>query len=87
MRALLEAICFQTRDVLEAMKADADLSELRAMFVDGGASQNSLLMQMQADILQVGLGGGTGRGAIGLTRCRQGRDCMLRKPATADAWN
>lgn len=45
MRALLEAICFQTRDVLEAMQADADCSELAALLVDGGASVNSLLMQ------------------------------------------
>ncbi|PRW58390.1 Glycerol kinase [Chlorella sorokiniana] len=53
VRAMLEAICFQTRDVLEAMQADADCGELAALLVDGGASQNSLLMQMQADILQV----------------------------------
>ncbi|EFN59182.1 hypothetical protein CHLNCDRAFT_18995 [Chlorella variabilis] len=53
VRAMLEAICFQTLDVLLAMQQDADCSELRTLFVDGGASQNSLLMQMQADILQV----------------------------------
>lgn len=46
MRAMLEAICFQTRDVLEAMRQDADCRELRALFVDGGASQNDLLMQV-----------------------------------------
>jgi glycerol kinase len=50
---MLEAICFQTLDVLHAMQQDADCSHLRALFVDGGASQNSLLMQVQADILQV----------------------------------
>lgn len=49
-RATLEAIAFQTRDVLDAMKADAGigLTELR---VDGGASANDLLMQIQADLL------------------------------------
>lgn len=53
VRAMLEAICFQTRDVLEAMQQDADMSSLACLFVDGGASQNNLLMQMQADMLQV----------------------------------
>jgi glycerol kinase len=49
-RAALEAIAFQTVDVLNAMEADADISvsELR---VDGGASQCDLLMQIQADLL------------------------------------
>ncbi|HEY7037052.1 MAG TPA: glycerol kinase GlpK [Thermomicrobiales bacterium] len=51
-RAALEAIAFQTRDVLDAMTADrgAPLSELR---VDGGAAANDLLMQIQADLLGV----------------------------------
>ena len=53
VRAMLEAICFQTRDVVEAMRKDADMTHLSSLFVDGGASQNDLLMQMQADILQV----------------------------------
>lgn len=53
VRAMMEAICFQTRDVLLAMKQDADMSALKALFVDGGASQNDTLMQLQADILQV----------------------------------
>ncbi|GEM82437.1 glycerol kinase GlpK [Meiothermus hypogaeus] len=49
-RAALEAIAYQSRDVLEAMEADSglQLSELR---VDGGATVNNLLMQFQADIL------------------------------------
>jgi glycerol kinase len=49
-RAALEAIAFQVADVFTAMRNDigAPLSELRA---DGGASQNSMLMQFQADIL------------------------------------
>ncbi|HVI49527.1 MAG TPA: glycerol kinase GlpK [Chitinophaga sp.] len=51
-RAALESIAYQTMDVLKAMEADADISiaELR---VDGGATGNNLLMQFQADILQV----------------------------------
>ncbi|MGH9829060.1 MAG: FGGY family carbohydrate kinase, partial [Blastocatellia bacterium] len=49
-RAALEAIAYQTSDVLGAMKADSglELSELR---VDGGAARNDFLMQFQADIL------------------------------------
>jgi glycerol kinase len=49
-RATLEAIAFQTRDVLEAMRVDAGL-ELQALRVDGGAAANDLLMQLQADVL------------------------------------
>ena len=51
-RAALESIAYQTLDVLEAMQSDAGitLAELR---VDGGATQNDLLMQFQADILGV----------------------------------
>ncbi len=51
-RAALESTAFQTRDVLEAMVADSgvDLSELK---VDGGMTANSLLMQFQADLLDV----------------------------------
>ncbi|MGH8750421.1 MAG: glycerol kinase GlpK [Burkholderiales bacterium] len=51
-RAALESIAYQTADVLNAMQADAQikLSELR---VDGGATQNNLLMQFQADVLGV----------------------------------
>ena len=51
-RAALEAIALQTADVFDAMAADAGmpLAELR---VDGGASRNDLLMQMQADVLGV----------------------------------
>jgi len=50
VRAALEAIAYQTRDVIESMEADADIriSELR---VDGGAAKNNWLMQFQADIL------------------------------------
>jgi glycerol kinase len=49
-RAALEAIAFQSTDVLNAMRADSghDVHELR---VDGGGSRNALLMQFQADLL------------------------------------
>lgn len=51
-RATLEGIAFQVADVLDAMKRDAEIpmTELR---VDGGAANNNLLMQFQADILGV----------------------------------
>lgn len=52
-RAMLEAICFQTRDVIDAMRKDADGMELGALRVDGGATANNLLMQLQADLLGV----------------------------------
>jgi glycerol kinase len=50
--ATLEAIAFQSRDVVEAMAKDAGfaMSELR---VDGGATANNLLMQIQADLLGI----------------------------------
>ncbi len=51
-RAALEGIAFQVADVLDVMRADSGIpiTELR---VDGGAAANDLLMQFQADILQV----------------------------------
>ncbi len=51
-RATLESMCYQTRDVLEAMVADSDIP-FKALRVDGGAVVNNLLMQFQADILGV----------------------------------
>ena len=50
MRAALESICYQTREVLDAMNADSGVP-LRQLKVDGGATVNDMLMQMQADIL------------------------------------
>lgn len=50
-RATLEAMAFQTRDVLDAMHADAGTG-LRTLRVDGGAAVNDTLMQFQADMLQ-----------------------------------
>jgi len=51
-RAALESIALQTMDVLAAMQADAGI-KLRQLRVDGGASANNLLMQLQADLLGV----------------------------------
>jgi len=51
-RAALESIVLQVRDVLRAMEADARI-KLKELRVDGGASANDLLMQLQADIMSV----------------------------------
>jgi glycerol kinase len=51
-RAALESIAFQTTDVLKAMEADSGI-RLKELRVDGGASVNNLLMQIQADLLGV----------------------------------
>ncbi|MBE1536017.1 glycerol kinase GlpK [Actinomadura algeriensis] len=51
-RATLESICYQSRDVVEAMHADSGVS-LDVLKVDGGVTANELCMQMQADILGV----------------------------------
>ena len=52
VRAALEAIAYQTADVVEAMGAD-DAMPIRELRVDGGASANDFLMQFQADVLGV----------------------------------
>ncbi|RDC66386.1 glycerol kinase GlpK [Adhaeribacter pallidiroseus] len=49
-RAALESIAYQTREVLKAMEADADM-QIAELRVDGGATVNNLLLQFQADIL------------------------------------
>ena len=51
-RAALEAIALQTVDLVDAMKRDG-AGPLRELRVDGGAAANNLLMQMQADLLDV----------------------------------
>lgn len=51
-RAVLEATAYQTREVLDAMEKDSDV-KLTALKVDGGMVFNELLMQFQADILNV----------------------------------
>lgn len=50
IRAALESIAYQTRDLIDAMKEDVG-SDLKNIKVDGGASRNKFLMQFQADIL------------------------------------
>jgi glycerol kinase len=50
IRATLESLAYQTRDVLTAMEQDSGVT-LKTLRVDGGASNNNLLMQFQADIL------------------------------------
>ncbi len=51
-RAALEAVAYQTREVLDAMEADSGV-KLKALKVDGGMVANELLMQYQADVLNV----------------------------------
>ncbi|SNT45907.1 glycerol kinase GlpK [Rhodococcoides kyotonense] len=51
-RAALEATAFQTREVIDAMRADSDV-ELTTLKVDGGMVVNELLMQFQSDVLGV----------------------------------
>jgi glycerol kinase len=57
VRAALEAIAYQTEDVIRAMSADmSELGEshsIKCLLVDGGASNNALLMQMQSDISSI----------------------------------
>lgn len=50
IRAALEAIAYQSKDVLDAMEEDAGC-KIKALKVDGGASRNGLLMQFQSDII------------------------------------
>ncbi len=52
VRATLESLAYQTRDVLNAMEKDAAI-QLQSLRVDGGAAANNLLMQFQSDILSV----------------------------------
>ena len=52
IRAVVEALAYQTQDLLSAMKEDSGLS-LGALKVDGGASANGFLMQFQADLSNV----------------------------------
>src|SRR5213078_3652541 len=51
-RAVLEATAFQTRDVLEAMEKDSNI-KLDVLRADGGMVENDLLMQFQADVLDL----------------------------------
>ena len=51
-RAVLESIAFQSMDVLEAMRDDSGV-DLKTIRVDGGAAENDLLMQFQADVMNL----------------------------------
>ena len=51
-RAALEAIAYQTRDVLDAMAANSKVA-IKSMRVDGGATANDLLMQIQSDVMGI----------------------------------
>jgi glycerol kinase len=51
-RAALDAMGYQTRDLIEAMQTEAELP-VHALRVDGGASQNDLMLQFQADLLGI----------------------------------
>lgn len=52
IRATLESLCYQTRDVLEAMEKDSDI-KVNNLRVDGGAVKNNFIMQFQSDLLHV----------------------------------
>ncbi|XP_032524346.1 glycerol kinase isoform X2 [Danaus plexippus] len=52
IRAALEAVCFQTRDILEAMNKDCGMP-LSKLHVDGKMTSNDLLMQLQADLIGI----------------------------------
>ena len=54
VRATLESIAYQTRDIAEAMEADSGV-ETTKLRVDGGAVKNNFLCQLQSDIIQTGL--------------------------------
>lgn len=53
-RSALEAICYQTKDVINVMQDESNI-KLKTLKVDGGASQNNFLMQFQADILNTNI--------------------------------
>lgn len=52
IRATLESLCYQTRDVIEAMAQDSGI-EVNSLRVDGGAVKNNFLMQFQSDLLSI----------------------------------
>ncbi len=51
-RATLESICYQSKEVIDAMASDSGL-EIKELRVDGGASANNFLMQVQSDIMNI----------------------------------
>lgn len=54
-RAVLEAVCFQTREILDSMQKDSGIA-LNKLQVDGGMTMNNTLMQLQADLSGVPVG-------------------------------
>ena len=54
-RATLESVCFQTKDIVQVMMRDAGV-HLSSLRVDGGLTNNDLLIQLQADILGIPIG-------------------------------
>ncbi|HAR6364506.1 TPA: glycerol kinase GlpK [Staphylococcus pseudintermedius] len=52
IRATLESLCYQTRDIIEAMAQDSGI-EVNSLRVDGGAVKNNFLMQFQSDLLNI----------------------------------
>lgn len=52
VRAALEAVAFQNLEIVESMNKDSGIS-LKELQVDGGMTENKLLMQMQADVLGI----------------------------------
>jgi len=55
-RAVLEAACYQTRDVLEAMTADMGGVKMSKLRIDGGMTNSDLLCQFQADLCSFDVG-------------------------------
>lgn len=55
IKAALQSVCFQIRDILEAMEKDTGLT-LTKLLADGAMTNNQLLMQMQADICGIPIG-------------------------------
>lgn len=55
VRAALQAICLQTKDILESIRKDTGLL-LTKLLVDGAMTANNLLMQMQADVCGIPVG-------------------------------
>ncbi|MHB8962122.1 MAG: FGGY family carbohydrate kinase, partial [Saccharofermentanales bacterium] len=52
VRAVLDSVAYQSKDVIEAMRKDSGV-EIRSIFADGGASASEIIMQFQADILGI----------------------------------
>ncbi|HEX8275857.1 MAG TPA: glycerol kinase GlpK [Longimicrobiaceae bacterium] len=92
-RAALEAMAYSTRDVVQAMQADAGVT-LGALRVDGGATANDWLMQFQADVLGIPVRrpamvdmtafGAAGLAGLALGVWRTPEDFLAARPEAAD---